>query len=155
MKVTRVANRSSRVSALSTESCREERETKRGSGKFRVTTTEQRPKRQREGEKKVAGKLRRAAKIHWGKYEQKGEVRAKASGESTFSRSTDSGKIHIDLSWLGTTLGSGICQLEKLERVTKYETCREFFFFLGQGKSIERSWLKQTVGEQWFVDADK
>lgn len=154
MKVTRVASHSSRVNVLSTESCRKERETKRGLRKFRVTT-KQRPKGQREGEKKVAGKLRRAARIHWGKHEQKGEVRAKASGESTFSRSTDSGKIHIDLSWLGTTLGPSICQLEKLERVTKYETCWEFFFFLGQGKSIERSWLKQTVGEQWFVDADK
>ena len=49
------------------------------------------------------------------------------SASSTF----DSGKIHIDLSWIGTaTFGPGICQLESWERATKYETCREFFLSL-------------------------
>lgn len=104
-----------------------------------------------QGEGKIARKYKKRRENTLGK-RKRGRVRA--SGESKLSASAtfDSGKIHIDLSWIGTTtFGPGICQLESWERATKYETCREFFlslFFSRREKSIRRAkggWLKRMV----------
>lgn len=119
-------------------------------------------KRER-GEGKIARKYKKRRENTLGK-RKRGRVRA--SGESKLSASAtfDSGKIHIDLSWIGTTtFGPGICQLESWERATKYETCREFFLSLSlflSSREIDmesEGRLVETYGswKQWFVDADK